>query len=239
MSITNFNYPFDSLEDAFAIVKLFEKQEALEFYLSSPPSQQAIFLDYLREPLDPFSDKYPEKNAGEYTWQFKTWKTLVAYLKEDAIFDSHFTIKTKQGYVVHPYFLNYQRFYPIITEVAETRKFTNPVLVTNFFEDPFITSTTLVYLPRKLVDEYDRYLESSKVKFDVSGGLYQVKATNRFGARVKVGAFSTEEEARKAYKAFKLETLTQIFKEYDTYLPNRINPDFCSRFQKHLETITT
>ena len=236
MSVTNFNYPLNNIEDAFAIVKLFEKQELFETYLSLTCEQKKLVLENLQEVFEAPKGKtvYPTKEDGKRTWQYTCWLRLTKSV--DKNLQTKNMAKTFEGKLIFAELLDYQRLYPLITNLKEKSQQPDWLLVVNFFDDIFINSTSLVYLPKRLIKNYEEYQAVNRQKF--SGGVnnkYKVQTRDHLGVNKHLGYFTTLEEAREAYRAFKLNVVKELFNHYRPH----ICPDFCIRFQQHLENLAT
>lgn len=226
---------FDNLSGNAEAIKIFEnfkKTESLNFYLGLTTNHERKLFSYLIDPVYIMGEItndakiYPTREAGKKTWQYIAWLKLMADIKAEGISSEHsIGIRTAKGKFVHHDLLNYQRFYFLISQIRSKTDVRDAILVKDFFNDGFINSDNLFYLPKRLVQTYQELRGSQS--FQKLGESYRAVAGDVNGRRVTIGTFKTLEEASNSYKEFKLTVLTELFNIYQGFLPTH----FCDRFK--------
>lgn len=196
--------------------------------------KQFIGPEYLEGDIQNKGHFFPTKEQGRQSWQYTCWLGLMSSVNKAT--DENNIRQTLDGKFISSQLLDYQRFYPLINQVKSRCFFEKPLLVVNFFDDIFINSTSLVYLPKRFIKNYEEYQTAEIKKFDSSkDNKYRVQVRDHLGVNKHLGYFPTLEEAREAYRVFKLNVVKELFNYYRPH----ICPDFCSRFQQHLENLAT
>lgn len=190
--------------------------------------KQFIGPEYLEGDIQNKGHFFPTVEDGKRAWQYTCWLDLMSSVNKTT--GDNNIRQTLDGKFISSQLLDYQRFYPLINQVKSRCSFEKPLLVVNFFDDIFINSTSLVYLPKRFIKNYGEYQTWSKRVFTVVGGKHQVQVRNHTGLTKYVGLFPTLEEAREAYRVFKLNVVKELFNYYRPH----ICPDFCLRFNDHL-----
>jgi len=171
-------------------------------------------------------EKFPKRIAGKKTWQYTAWLRLTAGLKAEGIdSETYVGIRTTSGKFVHSDLLDYQKFYPLISHIRGLTDIKDAVLVHDFFNDGFINSDSLFYLPKRLIQNYSEL----KVKTinPAPNGSYRVMSRNLSGCKVHIGVFKTLEEAQEVSFKHKASVLRELFNIYQDFLPAH----FCDRFK--------
>lgn len=171
-------------------------------------------------------EKFPKRVAGKQTWQYTAWLRLTAGLKAEGISSEHsIGIRTAKGKFVHSDLLDYQKFYPLISHIRGLTDIKDAVLVHDFFNDGFINSDNLFYLPKRLVQTYQELKVLNSLKS--TSGSYYLTGKNLSGTKVYLGAFKTLEEAQEVSFKHKASVLRELFNIYQGFLPAH----FCDRFK--------
>ena len=226
---------FDNLSgnaEAIQIFENFKKTEALNFYLTLTTNHERKLFSYLIDPVyivgEVTNDAkiYPTREAGKKTWQYTAWLKLMADIKAEGISSEHsIGIRTAKGKFVHHDLLNYQRFYFLISQIRSKTDVRDAILVKDFFNDGFINSDNLFYLPKRLVQTYQESKVLNSLKS--TSGSYYLTGKNLSGTKVYLGAFKTLDEAQEVSFKHKSSVLRELFNIYQDFLPAH----FCDRFK--------
>lgn len=168
---------------------------------------------------------------GRRPWQYLCWVSIMSPIKELG-----FVSKTPDGKVtpngifVSNTILDYQLFYPFITNHHLVNQIKEARLEINPFRDREITHKNLWYLPRSISKNLDQWFDYRSIQLDHFGKQYYSRQKGLKGSSITLGPCKTADEIYEVYRQLKQDILTRELEKYE----HQLDREFCRRLQERV-----
>ena len=168
---------------------------------------------------------------GTRPWQYQCWVKVMAPVKQLG-----FVSKTPHGKLmpngifVSNSILDYQLFYPFITNQRLVNLIEGARLVVNPFRDREITSKNLWYLPRSISKNLEQWFDYRSIQLTYFGKQYYSRQKGLKGGSITIGPCKTADEIYEAYRQLKQDILERELEKYE----HQLDGEFCRRLHERV-----
>ena len=168
---------------------------------------------------------------GTRSWQYLCWVNVMTPIKQLG-----FVAKTAEGKImpngifVSNTILDYQLFYPFITNHRLVNLIDGARLEINPFRDREITAKNLWYLPRSISKNLEQWFDYRSIQLDHFGKQYYSRQKGFKGTSTELGPCETADEIYGVYRQLKQDILKRELEKYE----HQLDREFCRRLQERV-----